>query len=422
MKALLACVLAVVTVPAIAQLSVQSDCNFRDSIFSDDEREVLSDLEYGVAVNRWGNDETLLMDIYRPKAAYDELDKRPLLVFVHGGSLLGGSKDLAAPVWFGTTFSKRGFIVACINYRKGWDNIEGNCLGDTLSLELARYRADQDVRAALRYLYENAATFRIDTQMVLLSGFSVGATIAFKAALAEQDDYPAYLYEALGAIDSSGNTFYNHHPAIQGLIAESVAIDQPQLLSRNPIPALMVHGTCDVIVPYIEGPLFSCYTPILYRQYYGGRYLADLLQIAGVPYHFITNEGATHNAIDDTLMLQYSLAFAADLVCGTLERQELYRFNNGGCLVADAETLELEVMPNPVQDILTVKITFAYRRQFDMTIYDLQGRRVYQTAVLFEPPVINIGIPVGNYLTTTGIYFLEVRSEGLVNTYPFYKD
>ena len=423
MKVGLAICLMLAMVSASAQSSAKvEECAFSNSYFADEEREVLYNLEYGTAINSKGNTETLRLDLYRPKSAYDEMERRPLIVYVHGGSLLGGNKDLEGPVWFGNELSRRGFITACINYRKGWDKLDGNCQGDTLSLELARYRADQDVRAALRYLYENAATLRIDTKMVILSGFSVGATVAFTAALAEQADYPAYLYEALGPVDSSGNTFYNHLPEIQALVGKSVAIDQPQLLARKPLPALMAHGTCDNIVDYIEAPLFSCYTPIRYRQYYGARYLADLLQIAGTPYHLVTNEGADHSAINDTLMVELTADFATDLVCGTLEKKELYQFNNGGCLISDAATLDLLVVPNPVQGTLTVKITAASPRIFDMVIYDVTGRKVFETVVAFEPPVANIGIPVGQYITTSGVYFLHVSANELNNTYPFYKE
>ena len=107
------------------------------------------DLAYGPAVP--GN----LLDIYVPDGAGDA--ELPLLIW-HTGSGWGNNdvKEVGEEIAVVEEFTARGYAVASINIRS--------------SLE-ARYPAQGfDVRAAIRYLRENAATYGIDPGPIRVHG------------------------------------------------------------------------------------------------------------------------------------------------------------------------------------------------------------------------------------------------------------
>ena len=111
------------------------------------------DLAYGPAVP--GN----LLDLYVPDAAGDA--ERPLLIW-HTGSGWGSNdvKEVGGEVAVVEEFTARGYAVASINIRSSLD---------------ARFPAQGfDVRAAIRYLRENAATYGIDPDRFAFMGNSSG--------------------------------------------------------------------------------------------------------------------------------------------------------------------------------------------------------------------------------------------------------
>jgi len=78
---------------------------------------VESDIVYGIAANYAGNPDTLSLDIYKPVS--DNNLKRPMLVLVHGGAWVGGTKADGEVQSLAQLFAKRGYVVASINYRLG---------------------------------------------------------------------------------------------------------------------------------------------------------------------------------------------------------------------------------------------------------------------------------------------------------------
>ena len=132
------------------------------------------DLAYGPAVP--GN----LLDLYVPDVAGDA--ELPLLIW-HSGSGWGNNDVKAAgdEVAAVEEFTARGYAVASINIRSSFD---------------ARFPAQGfDVRAAIRYLRENAATYGIDPGRFAFMGNSSGGwATAFAATtsdIPELDDEPS---------------------------------------------------------------------------------------------------------------------------------------------------------------------------------------------------------------------------------------
>jgi len=394
---------------------------FRQPVFTSEEVELVEDISYGSAINWQGDLKNLKLDIYQPIQSIDPLEKRPLLIFIHGGGYSGGNKQTESIKFFGDTLSKYGYVFASINYRLGWNNLTG-CAGDTTDIERARYRATQDSKAAIRYLISVSEEFGIDTNMIILTGYSAGATIAIYSALAEQSDFDDYLYNELGSIDSSGNTLYQHSADIKALITKSGGVKDFNIFLDKEIPMMMTHGTCDRVVPYYEGPVNSCYTPLRYPTYYGSRYIADLLINSGTPFHMLTLEGGEHGDPDDSTFIHYVFNFLPDYLCDELVSTEFYNFGNGGCLIESESELEVEIAPNPVKNELSIRIISALAGEYKFEIYNIQGQLVHFSTAEFKPPVRDYTISSDRLNISRGIYFLQVSSEKYYGSYTFFKE
>ena len=108
-------------------------------------------------------DDYLTLNIWRPDGGRCGL---PVMVFIHGGGFLVGSKDV--PVQDGTAFARDGVICVAINYRMGVDGFLP-IPGAPTNLGL------RDMLAALRWVQENARAIGGDPGNVTVFGESAGA-------------------------------------------------------------------------------------------------------------------------------------------------------------------------------------------------------------------------------------------------------
>jgi hypothetical protein len=160
---------------------------------------VEQDLEYGVAINYVGTPTSLTLDLYKPLS--DSNANRPLMVLVHGGSWLTGCKEHVA--WLAVELAQRGYVVASVNYRKGWhkaafvgnpgptpDGYPSSCLYAADSMELIRaiYRGQQDVKGAIRWLKARAAQDSTCNQKVMIGGESAGAFLSLAVGLLDRPE------------------------------------------------------------------------------------------------------------------------------------------------------------------------------------------------------------------------------------------
>ncbi|MGW6392644.1 carboxylesterase/lipase family protein [Streptomyces sp. NPDC055103] len=99
---------------------------------------------------------------------------RPVMVWVHGGSLIHGSS--AVPVYDGTAFARDGVVLVSVNYRLG---VEGFGVFPDAPANLGL----RDQIAALAWVRENIAAFGGDPERVTVFGESAGA-ISIAALLA----------------------------------------------------------------------------------------------------------------------------------------------------------------------------------------------------------------------------------------------
>lgn len=107
-------------------------------------------------------DDYLTLNVWSPEQA----DTRPVMVWIHGGGFVIGSKD--APVQDGRAFAESGLVCVAINYRMGVDGFLP-IPGVPTNLGL------RDMLFALEWVKENIASFGGDPDNVTVFGESAGA-------------------------------------------------------------------------------------------------------------------------------------------------------------------------------------------------------------------------------------------------------
>jgi carboxylesterase type B len=103
------------------------------------------------------------MDVYTPTG--DTETDRPLIVYLHTGSFLPryinqlptGSKSDSATVEMCRRFAKKGYVVAAIGYRAGWNPASPSENTRKQTIIQAVYRSMQDAKTAVRFFRKSIA-------------------------------------------------------------------------------------------------------------------------------------------------------------------------------------------------------------------------------------------------------------------------
>ena len=235
-----------------AQTSI--DCNstrYDQEVFTS--VDISSNVLYGANINANNANENLILDIYQP--AGDTALFRPLIVWVHGGSFIGGTKNDPDITALATTFAKRGYVCASISYRLGIPVPIGEA-----NATKAVYRAVQDMKAAIRFFRKDAATsnaYKIDPELIFGGGSSAGAFTALHLAyLNEVSEIPALIDTVqMGGIEGeSGNPGYRS--TINAVINLCGALGFKEYIVPGDIPFVSMHGTNDQTVPYSSDTIY----------------------------------------------------------------------------------------------------------------------------------------------------------------------
>jgi dipeptidyl aminopeptidase/acylaminoacyl peptidase len=193
---------------------------YRDAVFSN--VAVSSDITYRTAPDLDGNPVTLKLDVYQPTG--DTVSKRPALVWVHGGGFTTGDKSSGRSR--ATFFARLGYVAVSINYRLLSPDGCGGNPDPTPVCEQAALAARDDALAAIQWLRDNAATYRIDTSRIAIAGASAGAVTSLLV------DWTGPSSGARAAVSVSGGAPTN------------------ELITADDGPAMFIHGTEDQVVPY----------------------------------------------------------------------------------------------------------------------------------------------------------------------------
>lgn len=226
-----------------AAINVQSQQRYQSEIFSSIDS--VTNIEYGQALNIKGNKEKLLLDIYMPTAQMDTIKKRPVLLFIHGGGFQNNSKTGGFSNMLCLSFAKRGYVAVSIDYRLGIENDKSNA-----DYAAALYRAQQDGKAAIRYLRKYANLYNIDTAQIFITGSSAGSKTCLAIAYMDEDEVPSSIDQAKwGSLEgASGNEGYSSK--VSGVINNWGAIIDYNWIKQGDAPLFNVAGTEDKTVPY----------------------------------------------------------------------------------------------------------------------------------------------------------------------------
>ena len=333
---------------------------------------VTSNVAYGSAIPFGGSmPQPLLMDVYQPTG--DTVSRRPLIVFAHGGGFVLGMKTDAYPVAFCTRLARLGYVVASIEYRLGFPLTGFPVLTDTAGIAEAAIRGGHDMKAAIRFFRQNAATsktYRVHSNYVIAAGSSAGAFSALEVGyLDKASEVPAYVnLAALGGIEgNSGNPGYSS--AVMAVLNLSGATENPSIIEAGNAPLCSAHGTADATVPYLQGKIGSFLPP---KYVYGSGRLnprATALGITNVLRRF-SKAGhvpfETNGAYADTTFWTIR-----DFLRPLLRR-------TGVALAAKAglAASTIQAYPNPAQEAVQLALPADWAQLGEAELLDVAGRVV----------------------------------------------
>jgi len=242
----------------------------------------------------------LRLDVYRPKG----LDLRPVLLFLHGGGWIRGSKDDAFPELYPAPqegarrwpsmlpFLSHGLAIVTLDYR--------------LAAEARAPAAVDDCRRGLDWIVANGAAYGLDAARVVTIGPSAGGHLALMVAFAPRSP-------VIGAVDLYGITDVG--PLLAAPTQRFWAVEwigpepgqatrareaSPLTLVRSGLPPVLIaHSIADAEVPYEQSLR-----------------LVDALRGAGVSVDLLRFEDTPHGFFDDAELARLEgaiLAFLARL-------------------------------------------------------------------------------------------------------------
>ena len=302
-----------VSLPILLLLSgaVGAEQRFVDSMFTD--IEVQTGIQFGVGLRESGPDLPLLLDVYAPRN--DANTRRPVVVLAFPGGFTSGSRDSAIMVLLANQFAERGYVAASIDYRL----IEGSP-DSNAEVEISIIQAVHDMRAAIRFFREDAATdneFGTDGVNVFVGGVSAGAVMsAVTSVLDEGDELSDAVTDFLAdnggmAGNSSTNTQFSHDAS--GVMQISGAIRRLSWIEPGDVPIYAAHEEFDPVVPCITLPGIAFADSGLLLVSSGACDMIPAARAVGVPTEFFFDSGSFahigYSFADLMQILQDSAAF-----------------------------------------------------------------------------------------------------------------
>ncbi len=170
------------------------------------------------------------LDLYLPATEPDA--PLPLIVWVHGGAWLGGSKDNCPAV----KFVRQGYAVASVNYR--------------LSQHAIFPAQIQDCQAAIRWLRAHADEYRIDPNRFGAWGASAGGHLVAMLGACDEParSVPVRAYRESGNMP---NEVASHDATTSEITPDGVTTSEtaPDAVAANAQVSSRVQAVCDFFGP-----------------------------------------------------------------------------------------------------------------------------------------------------------------------------
>jgi len=389
MKNIYVCFLSVLISSTILAQIDTSNGRYYNAVFST--VNVTSNVTYGSNAKFNGPTQTLLMDIYQP--AGDTVSKRPLLIFAHGGSFIGGTKTDGDVVELCNRFAKMGYVTVSMEYRVGFYPI------DSVNAIKAVIRAVQDMKAAVRFFRKDAATtnsYKINSDFIFAAGSSAGAFMALHLAYMDKNSEAYQIISsssltALGGLDgNSGNPGYTSN--VKGVVNLCGAIGFTSWLEPGDIPLVSLHGPNDQTVPYATQRIYVSGFPIMVVS--GSSSIHQRADDINIENAFYTYQGAGH------VPYSGSSASAIAYMDTTVNFvKEFLRPLLGGVSVG-MQKLKVEsatrLHPNPSEG--TFELSLPKAANYAVEIFDMTGKCCFKIKFNGRTTVINSELPGGIYI------------------------
>jgi len=230
-----------------------------------------------------------LLDIYLPAKA---TASTPLVIWVHGGAWMLNDKYADMGYMKNTirTILEKGYALASIDYRHS-----------TTAVFPAQI---QDCNQAVEYLYNHAATYKLDKNKFVLMGFSAGGHLASLLALSNNQNQPGFYagnkkpsFAIKAVLDFYGPSsfllFYGgadptapDETPVAKLLGAS-PLKRPDLsntaspvtyVDKNDPPFFIVHGEKDQDVPPVQSYLLKSYLDVAHVR-------NELTVVKGAPHY-----------------------------------------------------------------------------------------------------------------------------------------
>lgn len=209
----------------------------------------------------------LRMHVFSPEG-HTLRDRRPAIVFTHGGGWSGGHPRRFYP--FADYFAQRGVLALAPEYRL------------TSEPGITPRECVADGRSAIRWVRQHAGELGVDPQRIVVAGGSAGGHVAAATALCDGSDEPgedtavscrpAALVLYFPVIDTSPAGYGNRVLGPRWRELSPLAQVRPGIP-----PTIVFHGTADTVTPYAGAVAFR-----------------DAMQRAGNHCELVSHAGGKH--------------------------------------------------------------------------------------------------------------------------------
>ena len=159
-------------------------------------------------------------------------EKTPVLIWFHGGSWSTGHWSYCPVIC--RSLQNRGFAIVQVEYRTSqrFDGTPLNALADAYK--------------AIDWTIANAAQLNLDTQKLMVAGFSSGGALASQMAIFNSDKVKAAAYMS-GGFDPANDTWYN---SVVGPLRDTKKLSPLRMVHAKSPPQIIFHAKDDEMCPY----------------------------------------------------------------------------------------------------------------------------------------------------------------------------